>query len=187
MGIPARVCIYVCINISSSPPGCPSFCPLLPFLQSGWRSSLCRLCSSCCRHTRAPPCCLNISSTPPVKKRKISVTLTVNITTYHVLTKTITTVLSLSIILFTNMEEHSISLTESPHYNHNPPNVFQVFLRDTSRTCGNCKSDTLNQNPKFMLKVREWVFHSKVTTLTVLYCTMCIFLTSHHFLTFKNQ
>lgn len=55
----------------------------------------------------------------------------------------------------TNMEEHSISLTESPHYNHNPPNVLQVF-HITSRTCGNCKSEALNQ---------KWVFHSKVTIL----------------------
>lgn len=85
MGIPARVYIYyLCIQTSSSPPGCPSSCPRLPSLQSGWRSSLCRLCSSCCHRIPAELCCLNTSSTPPVRKRRRSpVSLLGNITMCH--------------------------------------------------------------------------------------------------------
>lgn len=60
--------ISVCISTSCLPLGCPSFCPQLPFHQSGLGSSLCRLCSSCCCHIPAPPYCLNTSSTPPVEQ-----------------------------------------------------------------------------------------------------------------------
>ena len=65
--------ISVSISASCLPLGCPSFCPQLPFLLSGSRSSLCRLCLSCCYHIPAPPYCLNTSSTPPVRKRKTEV------------------------------------------------------------------------------------------------------------------
>lgn len=77
--------ISVCISTSCLPLGCPSFCPQLPFHQSGLGSSLCRLCSSCCCHIPAPPYCLNTSSTPPVIKRKRRA---INI--QHMLTKTVT-------------------------------------------------------------------------------------------------
>ena len=56
------------------PRGCPSSCPQLPLLLSGYGSSPCRPCSACCCHIRAAPYCLSISSKPPVRKRSLTVT-----------------------------------------------------------------------------------------------------------------